>query len=116
MATVTVAAVRERAPGERRVALVPEAVTLLRRAGIEVLVETGAGSGAWFTDADYTAAGASVVSPDELYARADAVLCVGPPDEETATALRSGQSLIGLLEPLRHPALAQDLYRRGCTW
>ncbi|MEU5893752.1 NAD(P) transhydrogenase subunit alpha [Streptomyces sp. NPDC047461] len=113
MATVTVGAVRERAPGERRVALVPEAVTLLRRAGIDVLIETGAGSGAWFTDADYTAVGATVVPPDELYARADAVLCVGPPDEETAEALRPGQTLIGLLEPLRHPGLVQELTERG---
>ncbi|MEU6379889.1 NAD(P) transhydrogenase subunit alpha [Streptomyces sp. NPDC046909] len=113
MATVTVGVVRERAPGERRVALVPEAVTLLRRAGIDVLVETGAGSGAWFTDADYTAVGASVVPPDELYARTDAVLCVGPPDAESAGSLRSGQTLIGLLEPLHHPALVRELDRRG---
>ncbi|MGW1555652.1 NAD(P) transhydrogenase subunit alpha [Streptomyces sp. NPDC002144] len=113
MANVTVAALRERAPGERRVALVPEAVTLLHRAGIDVLVETGAGSGAWFADADYTDAGATVVPPDELYLRADVVLCVGPPDQETARALRAGQTLIGLLEPLRQPALVQDLYRRG---
>ncbi|WP_262064393.1 NAD(P) transhydrogenase subunit alpha [Streptomyces sp. STR69] len=113
MGTVTVGAVRERAPGERRVALVPEAVTLLRRAGIDVLVEAGAGSGAWFTDADYTEAGASVVSPEELYARADVVLCVGPPDPESAEALRTGQTLIGLLEPLRHPALVDELTGRG---
>jgi NAD(P) transhydrogenase subunit alpha len=113
MATVTVAAVRERAPGERRVALVPEAVTLLRRAGIDVLVESGAGAGAWFTDADYTAVGASVVAPEELYARADAVLCVGPPDPEAAASLHPGQTLIGLLEPLRQPALVRDLSRRG---
>ncbi|GAA3771723.1 NAD(P) transhydrogenase subunit alpha [Streptomyces coacervatus] len=113
MGTVTVGAVQERAPGERRVALVPEAVTLLTRAGIDVLVETGAGSGAWFADADYTAAGATVVPPDELYARADAVLCVGPPDAEAAESLRSGQLLIGLLEPLRHPGLVKELTERG---
>ncbi|MHC3472692.1 NAD(P) transhydrogenase subunit alpha [Streptomyces sp. 7R007] len=113
MPHVTVGAVRERAPGERRVALVPEAVTLLGRAGVDVLVEAGAGSGAWFTDADYTAAGARVVAADELYARADAVLCVGPPDEESARALRAGQVLIGLLEPLRHPGLVQELAGRG---
>ena len=113
MGTVTVGAVRERAPGERRVALVPEAVTLLRRAGIDVLIEAGAGSGAWFTDAEYTEAGATVVSPEELYARADAVLCVGPPDPEGAEALRTGQTLIGLLEPLRHPALVDELTGRG---
>ncbi|WP_128381331.1 NAD(P) transhydrogenase subunit alpha [Streptomyces cavernae] len=113
MATLTVGAVRERAPGERRVALVPEAVTLLRRSGLDVLVETGAGSGAWFTDADYTDTGATVVPAEELYARADVVLCVGPPDPETAGALRTGQTLIGLLEPLRHPALTAELTGRG---
>jgi len=113
MGTVTVGAVRERAPGERRVALVPEAVTLLRRAGIEVLVEAGAGSGAWFADTEYAEAGATVVPPEELYASADAVLCVGPPDPESAEALRTGQTLIGLLEPLRHPALVDELTGRG---
>ncbi|AZP15447.1 NAD(P) transhydrogenase subunit alpha [Streptomyces aquilus] len=113
MATVTVGAVRERAPGERRVALVPETVTLLRRVGLDVLVETGAGSGAWFTDADYTATGAETVAAEDLYARADVVLCVGPPDAATTASLRSGQTLAGLLEPLRHPDLVADLHRRG---
>ncbi|GAA3816137.1 NAD(P) transhydrogenase subunit alpha [Streptomyces phyllanthi] len=113
MGTLTIGAIRERAPGERRVALVPEAVTLLRRAGLDILIETGAGSGAWFTDADYTDAGATVVPPDELYARADAVLCVGPPDPESAQALRAGQTVIGLLEPLRHPGLVKELAEHG---
>ncbi|MFK4104280.1 NAD(P) transhydrogenase subunit alpha [Streptomyces sp. NPDC019531] len=113
MATLTIGAVRERAPGERRVALVPEAVTLLRRAGLDVLIESGAGCGAWFTDAEYTDVGATVVPPDELYARADAVLCVGPPDPETAQSLRAGQTLFGLLEPLRHPTLVAELTGRG---
>ena len=45
------AVVKETAPGERRVALVPEAVARLRPAGIDVLVESGAGDGAWLTDA-----------------------------------------------------------------
>jgi len=57
-----VAVVRETAPGERRVALVPEAVVKLRAAGYEVLLESGAGDGAWLTDDSYAEAGASVVS------------------------------------------------------
>lgn len=113
MATVIVGAVRERAPGERRVALVPEAVTLLRRAGIDVLVETGAGSGAWFTDAEYAEAGATVVVLGELLAAADVVLCVGPPDADAAGLLHPGQTLVGLLEPLRHPELVAGLTDRG---
>ena len=59
-----VAVVKENAPGERRVALVPETVPRLAQAGLEVLVEAGAGDGAWFPDSTYTAAGAAVTSTD----------------------------------------------------
>jgi NAD(P) transhydrogenase subunit alpha len=115
MGIITVGAVRERAPGERRVALVPEAVTRLRQAGIDVLVEAGAGAGAWFTDADYAAAGAAVVTTEELYERADAVLCVGPPDDETSGVLRPGQTLVGLLAPLRNSGRVKDWAEQGVT-
>ena len=67
------AVVKETAPGERRVALVPDAVARLRPAGIEVLVESGAGEGAWLSDAVYADAGASIVSTAELYRTADVV-------------------------------------------
>ena len=113
MGTVTVGVLRERAPGERRVALVPESVNRLRPAGIDVLVESGAGAGAWFADSDYSAAGAEVVTLEELLRRADVVLCVRPPDEELSGALRSGQTLIGLLAPLLHRALVRDWAQRG---
>ncbi|WP_232030109.1 hypothetical protein [Streptomyces lincolnensis] len=72
MATVTVGAVQEREPGERRVALVTEA-------GIDVLVETGAGSGTWSTDADYSAAGAGVAGPRGLPGR------TAPVEKETTS-------------------------------
>ncbi|MFF0724128.1 NAD(P) transhydrogenase subunit alpha [Streptomyces sp. NPDC004134] len=112
---VTAGVLRERAPDERRVALTPEVVTRVRRSGVDVLVETGAGTSAWFTDADYTAAEAEVVGADELIRRADVVLCVGPPDRETAAALRSGQTLIGMLDPLRQATLIGELAARGVT-
>ena len=56
-----VAVVKESAPGERRVALVPETVPRLTQAGLEVLVEQGAGDGAWFPDSAYSEAGATIV-------------------------------------------------------
>lgn len=112
---VTAGVLRERAPDERRVALSPEVVTRVRRSGVDVLVETGAGAGAWFTDADYTAAEAGVVGVDELLSRADVVLCVAPPDRETAAALRSGQTLVGMLDPLRQAPLIGELAARGVT-
>ena len=57
-----VAVVKESAPGERRVALVPETVPRLTAAGLEVLVEQGAGDAAWFPDSAYLTAGATIVS------------------------------------------------------
>ncbi|GAB2610488.1 NAD(P) transhydrogenase subunit alpha [Streptomyces capparidis] len=110
--SITVGVVRERAPGERRVALVPEAVSRLGPAVAGVLVERGAGDGAWFSDADYTAAGAAVVPADELYARADVLLCVNPPEEAD---LRPGRTLIGLLGALRDPDRVRHWARAGVT-
>jgi len=109
-----VSVVKETAPGERRVALVPEAVVKLRTAGLEVLVESGAGDGAWFTDDSYAEAGASVVSRSDALA-GDVVLMVGRPDAATVAALRSGQVLIGLLSPLTEPDLTRSLADAGVT-
>jgi len=108
-----VAVVKETAPGERRVALVPDAVTKLRAAGLEVLVESGAGDGAWLADDSFIEAGASVVSREEALAAADAVVMVGRPDERTIAALRPGQALFAMLAPLADPALARELAGDG---
>ena len=58
---------KETAPGERRVALVPEVLGKLQAAGLEILVERGAGAGSSIPDAAYADAGATVVSTDDLY-------------------------------------------------
>src|ERR1700689_1001663 len=79
VARMKAAVVKETAPGERRVALVPDAIARLRPAGIDVLVESGAGEGAWLTDAVYADAGAAIVSPAELYRSADVILTVTKP-------------------------------------
>ncbi|MBP1686588.1 MAG: pntAA [Deltaproteobacteria bacterium] len=75
---------REIVPGERRVALTPDAAAALAKLGLTVLVEAGAGSGAFFSDAAYEKAGASIV-PDAaaLYGQADVVLKVQKPQEHS---------------------------------
>ena len=83
-----IAVPKETAPGERRVALVPDTVGRLTGSGLEVAVETGAGEGAWFTDDAYREAGASVVGRDELYAGADIVVHVRKPSPDEAAAMR----------------------------
>jgi NAD(P) transhydrogenase subunit alpha len=108
-----VAVVKETGPGERRVALVPEAVAKLRAAGLEVLVETGAGDGAWQSDDAFTEAGASIVTRDELIAAADVIVMVGRPDEPTIAGFRPGQAVLGMLAPLADPGLAQRLAKSG---
>ena len=106
---------KETAPGERRVALVPEALGKLQAAGCEILVESGAGTGSALPDSAYTDAGATVVATDALYQAADVVLRVAKPSADEVGRLRSGQAVVGFLQPLIDPALAKDLAARGVT-
>jgi H+-translocating NAD(P) transhydrogenase subunit alpha len=112
---VKVGVARETAPGEARVALVPDALAKLTAAGFEVLVERGAGIGALIPDSAFTDAGASIVSTDELYAQSDVVLRVQKPSADEAKRLRKGQALIGLLQPLLDPKLMATLADAGVT-
>jgi H+-translocating NAD(P) transhydrogenase subunit alpha len=110
-----VAVLKEPAPAERRVALVPDAIAKLRAAGIEVIVESGAGEGAWLSDGAFTEAGASIASRAEIAGTADGVLMVGRPDEAAVANLRAGQALFGMLAPLGDPGFAQRLATAGVT-
>ena len=107
--------VKERAPNERRVALVPDALKPLIAAGVEVLVERGAGDGAQIPDQAFVDAGAKVATRDDVYAQADAIVRVQKPDEEDVKSLRKGQVLVGLLQPLIDPALMTSLANKGVT-
>jgi NAD(P) transhydrogenase subunit alpha len=106
---------RETAPGERRVALVPEALGKLTAAGLEILVESGAGLGALIPDSAYSDAGARVVKTDDLYKESDAILRVQKPVGNEVRHLRSGQAVIGLLQPLLDPKLMEQLANDGVT-
>jgi NAD(P) transhydrogenase subunit alpha len=105
--------VKERAPNERRVALVPDALKPLLGAGAEVLVERGAGDGAALPDSLYEAAGAKVVDHATLYKEADVIARVQKPDADDAKVLRAGQVVVGLLQPLLDPQLMKSLADAG---
>jgi proton-translocating NAD(P)+ transhydrogenase subunit alpha len=102
---------RETTQGERRVALVPESVGKLAATGFEFVVEQGAGDAASFPDAAYTEAGAALGDPWE----ADGVVKVRKPSVEERARLRSGQLLIGFLEPLSDQAGIEALATAGVT-
>jgi NAD(P) transhydrogenase subunit alpha len=106
---------KETAPGERRVALVPEALGKLTAAGLEVLVEAGAGAGAALPDQAYADAGATVVSTDDLYNRSDVILRVQKPTESEIKVMRAGQTVLGLLQPLIDPQTCAALAKHGVT-
>ncbi|MFL5685174.1 MAG: Re/Si-specific NAD(P)(+) transhydrogenase subunit alpha [Chloroflexota bacterium] len=106
---------KETAPGERRVALVPEALGRLQQAGLDILVESGAGAGSAIPDSAYADAGATVVPTEALYEQSDAVLRVAKPSEAEVARLRKGQVVLGLLAPLIDPSLAKTLAAGGVT-
>jgi NAD(P) transhydrogenase subunit alpha len=113
---------RESFPGERRVALVPAAIPNLTKAGLQVVVETGAGAGAGYPDADYVAKGAKIVSERaEVFLSADVVaqiLCYGSNDKTgkaDVPLFRSGQVLIGFLRPLGSIKTIQEIAAKGVT-
>jgi len=106
---------KETAPGERRVALVPETIGRLTAAGLEILVEAGAGAGAMIPDQAYAEAGAKVVKAGELFAQSDVILKVQKPSATEVKRLRSGQAVIAFLQPLIDPKLAQSLAKKGIT-
>jgi len=95
----------ETAPGERRVALVPETVAKLTKGGLSVNVQRGAGSRASFLDKAYEEAGATLAADAaELYAKADLVVKVQRPSEEELALTHPGQTILALLAPLGDPA------------
>jgi NAD(P) transhydrogenase subunit alpha len=106
---VRVGVPRETTAGEQRVALVPEAVVRLNRAGFDVVVEAGAGVAASFRDEDYREAGASI---GDAWA-ADAVVKVQKPSSGEAAKLREGAVLIAFLQPLTDREGIERLAERG---
>jgi H+-translocating NAD(P) transhydrogenase subunit alpha len=102
---------RETAPGERRVALVPEIVSRLASGGFDVVVEQGAGEAASFPDAAFTEAGATIGDPWDT----DLVAKVRKPSEEEVGRLHDGQLLVGFLQPLTDEEGIQRLASRGVT-
>lgn len=115
-----VAVLRESYPGENRVALVPDLLSPLIKAGWQVIVESGAGMAAGFTDAGYQAKGAEIV-PDRqaAFAQGDVILqvrCLGAnPDAGRADLefIRRGQVLVGTCDPLGNPQAIQELAEHG---
>ncbi|MBS0575821.1 MAG: NAD(P) transhydrogenase subunit alpha [Proteobacteria bacterium] len=110
----TVAAIRETAAGERRVAITPETCKKLRAAGATVVLQAGVGESAHFPDAAYDGA-EFVADGDAVLARADVLLCVQPPAVDRLPALKQGAVIIGLLAAGADAAREAQLNARQAT-
>ena len=110
---------KETWPEEARVALVPAALAALKRAGVEVVVESGAGHAAGFPDAEYEEKGASVASREEVLSSATLLLSVrslaGGHDAEAIGRLGPEHVVVGFLDPLGNPQGVRALAARGAT-
>jgi NAD(P) transhydrogenase subunit alpha len=112
----------ENFPGERRVAIVPANVAVLKKAGIDVIIQSGAGNEAGYPDADFEASGAEIVSDrNDVFSRSDIVLQVRTAGAnleagvEDRNRLRDGQTLIGMCDPLAGAEVMQEVAGRGVT-
>ncbi len=106
---------RETAPGERRVALIPDTVKRLTGSGVVVRVESGAGEASGHADAAYVAAGAEIVPTAREAFDAALVIKVQKPNADELPLLNRGAILIALLQPMTNLELVKDLADRGVT-
>jgi len=99
---------------ERRVALVPESVKTLVKAGFEVLVETNAGLSSYFDDNSFTEAGAQIISDRKaLYAATDVLLKVNAPSPEEIGWMKPGAVLISFMFAATNPELVEACAKQG---
>jgi NAD(P) transhydrogenase subunit alpha len=110
-----IAVPKERAPGERRVSLVPDVVAKLIGAGDAVAVERGAGAAAFYPDDAYVKAGATLADGNAVYDGAEIVARVAKPSDAEVAAIPRGATLIGLLAPLGDAPSVERYARAGLS-
>jgi NAD(P) transhydrogenase subunit alpha len=114
--TLMIGIPRETAPGEKRVATVPDVVEKLIKLGFKVAVESGAGDAANFSDDVYRAAGAEIISgAAKLWSSSDIVFKVCVPTSAEVDLMREGGTLIGFIWPAQNPELMQQLAAKKAT-
>ena len=100
---------------ERRVAMLPGEVAVIKKLGVDIIVENGAGDKAWASDTDYLSAGASIAGRKELISKSSFLLCVNPPLEENQDSFREGQVLCSVINPVENSKWLENARVRGLT-
>ena len=106
----------EQWPNERRVALIPDSVKKLARAGFSIHVQDGCGNESGYSNEDYTEAGATVSSDREAMLKSsDIILRVRKPDASEVNLLKSGAVHISYLDPYNEPELVDSMAQQGVS-
>jgi len=122
MVGTTVGIVSESLPGERRVAMTPGALSVLKKTNVEVLMESGAGVAAGMPDAEYVEKGVRMARREDVFASSEVILQVRSLGANLQAGradlahLRRGQAVIGFGEPLTSIDAARDLAERGVSF
>ena len=104
--------IKETLENERRIAAVPETVSKMTKAGTEVLIESGAGSGSFISDGEFEASGARISSRDEILSGADVLLKVNKPTIAEIEKMKEGAIVISFLQPFSSPEEIKKLAGR----
>lgn len=114
--SLTVGVPKETFPLEKRVAATPESVKRLVKPGFSVLIEDGAGDAAFYSNADYEAAGAKIVpTTDEIFKQSNIILQLRPPTNEQVKLLDSDKTIFSFLYPRQNEDLVKQLQDQGTT-
>lgn len=111
---VVIGVLSSKNPAERRTPMVPDVAKKLRAQGAEIVMQRGAGAGAYLSEADFPDV-QWVDTADEVLARADMLWTVSPPDEATLAQLRPGSTVLGLLAPYGSADRARELAQKNIT-
>lgn len=111
-----ISVLKETKEKEKRVALTPEIVKTLTGAGFAISVEAGAGLSSYFTDQDYTNAGAAIVADKRaLYSEGDIILKVNPPLPDEVAMMKKSAILVSFMFAATNPALVEALSKQGVS-
>jgi NAD(P) transhydrogenase subunit alpha len=100
---------------EKRVAMLPGEVVVIKKLGVDIIVENGAGEKAWASDTEYLSAGASITGRKDLISKSSFLLCVNPPLEENLDSFREGQVLCSVVNPVENSKWLDKARIKGLT-